>query len=570
MNDIYIKHKDWEGFCSIIENTIFRVDIQTETGLYVIKNNKLTIKWDKWNEEDFYYIDDPKYYIYKNLFDEIYDINYIFEKDNNYLLILNKNNNKYILYKNNNILNGLYLKENNILFLNNNLDNSKIIYKNISKNIYCLIEDFYKNIFFEIKIIDNSINEIYIFNKILKKFYNSVNTESQGSYEIIDNCLYMNWDNGFKKEFYSNKYISYDKINKNINIIKPVNIFIDNRVLFSNISLCKNKIILTSMHYKINKWNYNNLSINVSNCNIINKKLIDNNDEYESSTIIIIELDKEVNDLILKIKYNHIFSINNLNNNDINTNDIHNNIDNNINNNKIYTYEIYLENLNIKTHLLSAMTLFKDDYELLKRYLKYYNNLGIEIFFLYYNKKIDYLFLEEIIKINELNVHIYLIEWNYIYWWKDIDNTKYHHAQMMAINDSLNILKNYGTYTLYNDIDEYIINDNFIDFNNLIENNKDIDVFIFKNRFCKMGNDLIKYSEFDKIFDISKIIKGNYYDQYREKNIIKLDTINVMGVHKCFKNFSKNIINEIVISEFYHIINFEEKNRNNLMTEYVF
>ena len=78
------------------------------------------------------------------------------------------------------------------------------------------------------------------------------------------------------------------------------------------------------------------------------------------------------------------------------------------------------------------------------------------------------------------NYIIYLVEWDYIYWWKDKDETdKYHYAQLMAINDSLHILKNYSNYLLYNDLDEYIEN-NFIDFNKLIENNNTIDIFIFK------------------------------------------------------------------------------------------
>jgi hypothetical protein len=213
--------------------------------------------------------------------------------------------------------------------------------------------------------------------------------------------------------------------------------------------------------------------------------------------------------------------------------------------------------------------LFKDDYYLLKRYLKYYENLGIEIFYIYYNKNIDHNIINTIKKLNENNSKIYLIEWNYIYWWKYSDNIKHHYAQTMAINDSLNILKNYGKYTLYNDLDEYFILDKYINFKNLINENKDIDIFIFKNRFCKMGNELIKYEDFDEKFNISNIIYGNYWDIYREKNLIKLENINVMGIHSCFKKFNDKEINEKVVDQFYHIINFEEKHREILMSEYI-
>jgi hypothetical protein len=215
--------------------------------------------------------------------------------------------------------------------------------------------------------------------------------------------------------------------------------------------------------------------------------------------------------------------------------------------------------------------MFKDDYQLLKRYLKYYNYLGVDTFFLYYNKNIDYHIVEEIIKLNEYNIQIYLIEWNYIYWWKDIDNSKYHHAQIMAINDAFNILKNYGNYILFNDLDEYIVLDEIDNFKKLIDLNNDIDIFIFKNRFCKMGNELIKYKNFDEKFDLTQIVNGNYYEQGREKNLVKLKNINMMGIHKYVKKYNENEdINEKVVSEFYHIINYEEKHREHLMTEYIF
>jgi hypothetical protein len=149
------------------------------------------------------------------------------------------------------------------------------------------------------------------------------------------------------------------------------------------------------------------------------------------------------------------------------------------------------------------------------------------------------------------------------------DNTKQHYAQTMAINDSLHILKNYSKYILYNDLDEYFLLGKYTDFNDLINENSDIDIFVFKNRFCKMGNDLIKYTDFNKKFNLSDIIEGNYWDLYREKNLIKCENVNVMGIHNCFKDFSEKELNEIVVDQFYHIINFEEKHREILMTEYI-
>ena len=104
---------------------------------------------------------------------------------------------------------------------------------------------------------------------------------------------------------------------------------------------------------------------------------------------------------------------------------------------------------------INLITQFNNDYMLLKKYLKYYSNYGVDIFFLYYNKKIDNSIIDNLIKLNDNNYKIYLIEWDYSYWWF-YNGMKHHHAQTMAINDSLNILKNYCSYILYNDLDEYI------------------------------------------------------------------------------------------------------------------
>jgi hypothetical protein len=103
----------------------------------------------------------------------------------------------------------------------------------------------------------------------------------------------------------------------------------------------------------------------------------------------------------------------------------------------------------------------------------------------------------------------------------------------------------------------------------MIIENTNVDIFVFKNRFCKMSDKLIKYQDFDKLFDLNNIIEGNFWDTGREKNLIKLENINIMGVHKSFTKFSNLKIIDKYISQFYHIINFEEKYREELMTQYI-
>ena len=60
--------------------------------------------------------------------------------------------------------------------------------------------------------------------------------------------------------------------------------------------------------------------------------------------------------------------------------------------------------------------------------------------------------------------------------------------------------------------------------------------------FCQMGNELIKYRNFYFEFDEKNIIKGNYWDKYREKNLIKTSSINLMGIHYAIQKFSKKAL----------------------------
>jgi hypothetical protein len=103
----------------------------------------------------------------------------------------------------------------------------------------------------------------------------------------------------------------------------------------------------------------------------------------------------------------------------------------------------------------------------------------------------------------------------------------------------------------------------------MINENPSIDVFIFKNRFCTMGNQLISYKNFKDNFNINNTILGNYWGEQREKNIFKLENINVMGVHNHYEEFTDKPILTNIIGEFYHYVNFVEKERIFLMTEYV-
>ena len=543
---IKIYHKDWNGDCIIYnneiekddnkiineENIIERLNIEDEKGILTYNENDVLIKWDKWSND--YCIN-----IYKNLYIEkkyyeTLDIKYLMNTNKNYILLFDENN--QIINEINEYKSEILIDENNLMYKNNK-------YIKFKNNIYINYNE--KNNFFCLDTINFNKKNTYILNKKNNKFYNKINFKNNGIYSINNNILTLEWSNHTKKNFISNLYYESNQELKyeNIKIIRPHNFIIHEKILFSNINLIKNKIYLISVNYKNEEWDYDSIEFCILNKNKINitKKIINYNN-YENCTIIILELPNEFQTINFKINY------------------------------KSYQKEFELNQLILPKEKIYAMTLFKDDYMLLKKYLEYYSNLGVNCFFLYYNSKISDEFINELNIINQSRYKIIITEWNYDYWYYlDINRKeKHHHAQVNAINDALYILKYFSSYILYNDLDEYIkLESPYDNLNDLINENKNIDIFEFKCLFCKMGESLIKYRNFYFEYDEKKIIKGNFWDKYREKNLIKSSEIDFMGVHEPVYKYCKENLNKKYISYFYHIINFYEKNRNELMTQYI-
>ena len=512
-------HKDWIGICILKDDIIYRNNIEGESGKYSINNSELLIEWDNWENEYYININD-KIYIEKKYFENI-KIYYLL-KNNHYTILL------YDIKNNHFLENKKIIKDDKIIFL----DNEEYIY--LSNEIFIFNE--HKKYFFNIETVYFNVKKIYILNKYDNTFFELNNMKNKGKYTAENNSLYLEWNNGIQKKYLSNIYYEDNELNyENIKVIRPNKFMINNRILFGNITLIKNKIYLSSVYYKVNPWDLKKINFITKNNNIIKKDIIEYK-HYESCIIIILELENEKKYVDLEIEYENFKEI----------------------------YEI--KELKLPNNKIYAMTLFKNDYQLLKKYLEYYYNLGINCFFLYYNDEITDNFINEINIINQSKYEIILVEWNYDYWYYYNQKEKHHHSQVMAINDSLYILKNFCSYVLFNDLDEYIkIEDNF---HELIKNYPEIDIYEFKCMFCKMGNELIRYRNFYFEFDENKIIKGNYWDKFREKNLIKINNINLMGVHNIVDEYSKNQKKKY-ISYFYHFINFYEKNRLELMTQYI-
>jgi hypothetical protein len=231
-NSIYLIHKDWHGNCHFNDNKIIRSDYENEFGYYNLDKNNifhniLEISWEKWDKEIFYSSENDNEYILESLYNEKYKNIIIFDKTEYYYVLLNKSNNIY-KNKNKNIYGKYKIYEQSIILINYEKNNEKNNEKKYEKNnehkikeyklinnnylvsIYYLLYDTY----FELII----FNKKYLFNKINNLYYNINDINISGNYQIIDN-----------------------KISNNINIIEPKCIKIENRILFSNISLCKNR-----------------------------------------------------------------------------------------------------------------------------------------------------------------------------------------------------------------------------------------------------------------------------------------------------------------------------------------
>tara|TARA_Y200000002_G_scaffold377910_1_gene384301 strand:+ start:367 stop:1935 length:1569 start_codon:yes stop_codon:yes gene_type:complete len=518
--NIKFYHKDWIGNVFIKDDKLFRDNNKDENGVYIISKSEILVNWINWEKENYLKV-------YKNIYIEEKYLSSI-----NIYFLIDRNSEELIIYDNekNEVIENESVKMSSDSIIFN--DNLYVIFK---KNIFILSKDL--KYYFSIEALNFNKKNTYILNKYNNNFFEIDDIFNKGLYEIDNNILILKWDNGITKQFLSDVYHEKTELNyENIKIIRPKNFIINEKVLFSNISLIKRKIYLTSIYYSDKPWDIKEIIFKIKNNKIIKNHVIEYK-HYESCIIIELELEKEEDNIDIEIEY----------------------ID--------YKKTINLKQLVIPKKNIYAVTLFKDDYQLLKKYLEYYKNLGVDCFFLYYNDKITENFINEIDIINQSKHEIILIEWTYDYWYYYKDNVKHHHSQVMAINDSLNILKNFSNYVLYNDLDEYIKLD--YNFKELIEKNKNVDIFEFKCLFCKMGEELIKYRNFYFEYNDKNIIKGNFWDKFREKNLIKLENINLMGVHNVVYDYSKIKLNKLYISYFYHFINFYEKNRLELMTQYI-
>jgi hypothetical protein len=191
---------------------------------------------------------------------------------------------------------------------------------------------------------------------------------------------------------------------------------------------------------------------------------------------------------------------------------------------------------------LVAMTMFKDDYLLIPAYVKYYTELGVEHFYLYYNKRMGSDPLPELPEVT-------YTEWDYPYYtscgslW----------AQITAINDFLYWSKHFADYVLFNDLDEFI--------QVPLDLTCDKLCYGFNNRFVELDNPEQSVEVYDSIKNKNfKTFEWANEFPRRGKCIVSTKHVTTMGVHQ--PNIPRfNNENTKVLGEFYHVSNFKGRHR---------
>ena len=224
-------------------------------------------------------------------------------------------------------------------------------------------------------------------------------------------------------------------------------------------------------------------------------------------------------------------------------------------------------------HNLAMMTLFKDDYYLLKIWLDYNIKLGFDYFILYYNREIDNKVLD---LLNVYGDKVILIEWNYVHKLPEIlhkdssvkilDNKlkgNHHHAQPMAMAHCLNYLARGCKWLGFFDLDEYLIpkkDTNIIKLLDKYDYNQ-ISAIKFQCNWARLdGYDINRINPNDSI-NIFKThntfrkieTEGTFF---RTKCIVNPNNVVVAGVHRLKKYSKEEVCLEQNIASFIHYYNF--------------
>jgi hypothetical protein len=269
--------------------------------------------------------------------------------------------------------------------------------------------------------------------------------------------------------------------------IIPKCLYYNTNILFYDIRLIDNIIYLITYQGKNFEPDVNELSVYCNGDKILIKNI--KYDEPEPMSWIECYLEKEYNTYDIKLIY------------------------------KFVEYEVRLEKKVSKIESdMCISTLFKDDYELIEIFTKYYKKQGVSKFYLYYNGDINKIF-SKLYK----NEDIVYKEWNYKYFNYE---SKYYpnvsHAQMTCMTLAKIEHSKFHNYIIMNDLDEFIYKKsmNLLDyfntgviiqsrrvFNNwaVIKHSSDKNLFIYhKKNFNYERGKLIYHRSFEGGYSIHR------------------------------------------------------------------
>ena len=209
------------------------------------------------------------------------------------------------------------------------------------------------------------------------------------------------------------------------------------------------------------------------------------------------------------------------------------------------------------------VTEFKKDWFLLKSWISYYKNLGIDYFILYYNDILDVNLKNYVEQFD----NILLIEWTYPYIMKDNGLDKKHYRmlrqQLCSQTAALNIcLYKYGPEIdlfFNNDLDEFLSKDTF----DTIIDKKNKDIVYFSNK-CKWAH-LKDYKTPTKDDDYNFIFNNSGKDIVCPEDKYLKGIVNIEYAPKFVKYINCHEINSsfyngkaIISGFFYHFLNFTD------------
>jgi hypothetical protein len=212
----------------------------------------------------------------------------------------------------------------------------------------------------------------------------------------------------------------------------------------------------------------------------------------------------------------------------------------------------------------SLMTLFKDDYRLLPEFIRYYSNLGVERFYLYYNgplKSVDWEFLRNSEKVR--GADILLIEWDIAYWWKLSapvgmpfydEPGRQHHAQTMAMNHHLHSVRGHSAYTLFVDLDEYVFTPKDV----LDRCCKTNPAFVIMQSWWASLPKPVTYEMFSIVEDQELLVAESGEGRWRVKSLVNTADVDLMGIHIPHV-YSRT--DHLIIDGFFHFPRFVENDR---------